>query len=109
MGANKTGPLNERDAVVERLREFIRFGYVTGAEVARRIGVDDGTVYSWLLGEFKPAKTKRLIAFLDSLPAERGSGIARLATSIGSTKIGEASPNRDVVRFVRPQKAGFER
>ena len=25
--------LQEIDAVVERLREFIRFGYVTGAEV----------------------------------------------------------------------------
>ena len=67
---------DERDVVVERLRDFIRFGYVTGSEVARRIGVTGGTVYSWLQGEFLPEKTKRLIAFLDSLPAETGSGIA---------------------------------
>jgi hypothetical protein len=34
---NKRETLDERDALVERLREFIRFGYVTGSEVARRI------------------------------------------------------------------------
>ena len=72
----KRGAPDERDAVVERLREFVRFGYVTGSEVARRIGVTDGTVYSWLLGEFRPANPKRLVAFLDSLPAEPSPGIA---------------------------------
>jgi DNA-binding transcriptional ArsR family regulator len=66
----------ERNAVVERLREFIRFGYMTASEVARRIGVSDGTVYSWLLGEFQPTNPKRLMAFLDALPAESSSGIA---------------------------------
>jgi len=76
MATNKTGSLNERRAVVERLREFIRFGYVTGAEVARRIGLHDGTVYSSIQGEFLPGNPKRLIAFLVSLPAERASGIA---------------------------------
>jgi hypothetical protein len=30
MAANKTGSLNERDAVVERLREFARFGCTPG-------------------------------------------------------------------------------
>jgi len=74
--ARKQQPEDERDKVVERLREFVRFGYVTGSEVARRIGVTDGTVYSWLLGEFRPANPKRLVAFLDSLPAESSSGIA---------------------------------
>jgi hypothetical protein len=39
--------LNEIDAIVERLREFLRLNYMTGAEVARRIGVGDMTVYSW--------------------------------------------------------------
>ena len=34
---NKRETLDERDALVERFREFIRFGYVTGSEVARRI------------------------------------------------------------------------
>ena len=71
---NKRGAPDERDALVERLREFIHFGYVTGSEVARRIGVTDGTVYSWLLGEFRPANPKRLVVFLDSIPAEK-SGI----------------------------------
>src|ERR1700751_829303 len=66
----------QRDKAVERLRELMRFGYMTGSEVARRIGVSDGTVYSWLLGEFQPTNPKRLIAFLDVLPVESGSGIA---------------------------------
>ena len=73
--ARKQQSEDERDKVVERLREFVRFGYVTGSEVARRIRVTDGTVYSWLLGEFRPAKPKLLVAFLDSLPAEK-PGIA---------------------------------
>ena len=43
---NKSDAPDERDALIERLREFNRFGYVTGLEVARRIGGRDGTVYS---------------------------------------------------------------
>jgi hypothetical protein len=39
----KQSSTDSRDAVVERLREFIRFNYVTAAEVARRIGVRDST------------------------------------------------------------------
>jgi hypothetical protein len=35
---------DERDALVERLREFIRVGYVTGSEVARRIGAHSVSV-----------------------------------------------------------------
>ena len=46
----KLNSIDERDALVERLREFIRFNYVTPAEVARRIGVRDSTIYSWLKG-----------------------------------------------------------
>jgi hypothetical protein len=72
----KRRPIDERDKVVERLREFIRFGYVTGSEVARRIGIHDTLVYSWLNGEFRPENPKRITAFLDSLAAESGSGIA---------------------------------
>jgi hypothetical protein len=70
-----TKELSEIDAVVDRLREFIRFGYVTGSEVARRIDVTDGTVYSWLQGEFRPANPKLISAFLDSMPIESSSGI----------------------------------
>ena len=66
--ARKQRSGDERDNAVERLCEFIRFGYMTAAEVAQRIGVHNGTVYSWLLGEFRPTNPERLIAFLDSLP-----------------------------------------
>ena len=76
MVRNKRGAADERDALVERLREFIRFGYMTASEVASRIGVRDTAVHSWLKGEFRPGNPKRLAAFLDSLPAESGSGIS---------------------------------
>jgi hypothetical protein len=71
---NKPETPDERDALVERLREFIRFNYVSAAEVAQRIGVRDSTVRSWLQGESRPGEPERLLAFLDSLPAEK-SGI----------------------------------
>jgi hypothetical protein len=74
--AGKRKSSDERDAVVERLGEFIRLGYTTGSEVARRMGVRDSSVYSWLQGQFRPAKPERIAAFLDSMPAESGSGIA---------------------------------
>ena len=48
--------LKEVDALVQRLRDFIRLNYVTAAEVAREIGVHDSTVYSWLLGQARPAE-----------------------------------------------------
>jgi hypothetical protein len=44
------GQLREINALVERLREFVRFNYMTAAEVARQIGVRDSAVYSWLQG-----------------------------------------------------------
>ena len=56
-------------------REFIRFDYVTTTELARRLGVRDGTLYSWLKEEFKPDNPEKINVFLDSLPAESGSGI----------------------------------
>ena len=65
--------MEEREAAVERLREFLRFSYVTGNQVARRIGVRDMTLYAWLQGKSKPRSVAaaRIMAFLDSLPAER--------------------------------------
>jgi hypothetical protein len=45
---------DEQDAVIERLREFVRLGYMTGSEVARRMGIHNASVYSWLRGEFFP-------------------------------------------------------
>jgi hypothetical protein len=56
--------LKEVDALVERLRDFIRLNYTTAAEVARQIGVRDTTIYDWLLGKATPAKPERITAFL---------------------------------------------
>jgi hypothetical protein len=64
------------DALVERLRDFVRFNYMTAAAVAREVGVNDSTVYSWLLGQARPAESRRLTAFLNSFPRQNGSGIA---------------------------------
>ena len=47
-----------------RLREFLRFNYVTMTELTRRLGVTDGTLYSWLKGEFRPENPRKIIAFL---------------------------------------------
>ena len=33
------------DALLERLRDFIRLNYLTAADVARQIGVRDATIY----------------------------------------------------------------
>jgi hypothetical protein len=65
--------LKEIDALLERLREFIRLKYMTAAEVARQIGVRDTTIYDWFLGKARPAKPERITAFLDSLPRGRHS------------------------------------
>src|SRR5258708_17190775 len=54
----------------------MRLRYKTAAEVARQIGVRDTTIYDWLLGRARPAEPKRIAAFLDSLPTDRGSGVA---------------------------------
>jgi hypothetical protein len=64
------------DALLERLREFIRLNYLTAAAAARQIGVRDTTIYDWLLGQARPAEPKPIAAFLDSVPREDGSGIA---------------------------------
>ena len=61
--------------MVERLREFIRLNCVTAAQVARRIGFRDKTIYSWLADKSRPAEPELITAFLDSLPVEK-SGIA---------------------------------
>ncbi len=70
----KPASIAERHAAIERLREFLRLNYMTGAQAAQRIGVRAETLYSWLAGESKPASPERIEAFLESMPAER-SGI----------------------------------
>jgi DNA invertase Pin-like site-specific DNA recombinase len=49
--------LKEIDVLVERLREFVRLNCMTAAEVARQIGVNDTTVYTWLSGSGKTGRT----------------------------------------------------
>jgi hypothetical protein len=64
------------DALIKRLREFVRFNYLTGNQIAHRIGVRETTIYSWLSGNSTPRDARRITAFLDSMPAEHGRGIA---------------------------------
>jgi hypothetical protein len=45
---HKQSSNHERDAVVERLREFLRFNYMTGSQAAQRIGIRPETLYPWL-------------------------------------------------------------
>jgi DNA-binding XRE family transcriptional regulator len=61
----------QRDGAVERLREFLRFNYMTGAQAAQRIGVRAETLYAWLQEKSRPKDIERIIDFLDSMPAER--------------------------------------
>jgi transcriptional regulator with XRE-family HTH domain len=68
---HKQSSNHERDAVVERLREFLRFNYMTGAQVAQRIGVRPETLYPWLQGKGRPKDVERILAFLNSVPADR--------------------------------------
>jgi hypothetical protein len=68
--------IEEVDAIVGRLREFLRFDYMTGKEAAKRIGVDESALSAWLKGKKRPRQPERITAFLDSLPAEPHSGIA---------------------------------
>jgi Restriction alleviation protein Lar len=67
----KGNSIEERDAAVERLREFLRLNYMTGAQAAQLIGVRAETLYPWLQGKSRPKDIERIIAFLDSMPTER--------------------------------------
>jgi hypothetical protein len=66
--------LKRVDVLVERLREFVRLNYITAVEIGPEIGVNDSTVYSWVLGQARPAQTRRLTAFLDSFPRQLQRG-----------------------------------
>ena len=68
---DKSKSIEELDAAVERLREFLRINYLTGAQAARGIGVRAEALYAWLQGHSRPRSAERIIAFLDSMPAER--------------------------------------
>lgn len=51
----KRNSMEEREAAVEWLREFLRFNYVTGTQAAQRIAVRDTTLYSVLSGQKQTA------------------------------------------------------
>jgi hypothetical protein len=95
--------LKEIDLVVERLREFLRLNYMTGADVARRMGIRDMTVYSWLQGESQPSKPERTTAFLNSIPAEPGSwrSTQRVPISRVQKLVREAGPTIDLHEQIR--------
>ena len=95
------------DALIERLREFVRFNYVTAGEVAREIGVHDSSVYSWLLGQARPRNPSgsRLswILYRD----RRDPASLRSATSIANTRTGAGFPSRAVARSASRARARF--
>jgi hypothetical protein len=68
--------LRELMRLLNAFAQFLRLNYITGAEVARQIGVRDTTLYSWLQGESRPANPKLISAFLASLSIESSSGIS---------------------------------
>jgi hypothetical protein len=105
----KPASIAERDAAVERLREFIRLNYDSAGEVARRMGFRDETVYSWLKGKSRPAEPERITAFLNSIPAESGSGIAPNGYQYREYKNWRGISSLAVARFVKVPKARYER
>jgi len=97
------------DALIERLREFVRFNYITAGEVAREIGVHDSSVYSWLLGQTRPAEPKRVAAFLDALPRRKGSGIAPLGYEYREYKNWRGIPKPRRCPFCKEAKGEIRR
>src|ERR1700756_3914888 len=68
--------LNEIDAIVERLREFIRFGYVTGAEVARANRRDGWGALFLVPGRISTGESKAHLGFLRLYSNRIESGIS---------------------------------
>jgi rubredoxin len=97
------------DALVERLRDFIRLNYTTAAEIARQIGVRDTTIYDWLLGKARPAKPERITAFLNSLPKEDGSGIAPIGYEYREYKNWRGIPKPRRCPFCKQAKGEIRR
>jgi hypothetical protein len=64
--------LQEIDALVERLREFLRFNYVTSTEVARRLGCKRGSELPPGLKAF-PSELSLTVAPIILHPPESGS------------------------------------
>jgi hypothetical protein len=98
--------LKEIDAIVELFREFLRLNYVTTTEMARRLGVRDGTLYAWLKGEFRPANPQRITAFLNSMPAESGSGVTPNGYQYSEYKNWRGTPKPRRCPFLTRNKPG---
>jgi hypothetical protein len=101
--------LEEIDALVERLREFVRLNYMTAAEVARRMSIRDSAVYSWLHGENRPAKPEVISAFLKSVPTENGSGIAPIGYEYREYKNWRGIPKSRRCPFCKKGKGEIRR
>jgi hypothetical protein len=97
------------DALIERIRDFIRLNYMTAAEVARQIGVRDATIYDWLLGRTRPAEPKRIAAFLGSLPRENGSGIVPIGYEYREYKNWRGIPKPRRCPFCKQAKGDIRR
>ena len=102
--------LQEIDADVERLREFIRLEYLSHEKIAALIGVHEFLV-STLGSAVRLGRCSRNESPRSSKTAEqkRVQVWRRLATSIGNTITGEAFLSRGVVRSPNEQRARFER
>jgi hypothetical protein len=97
------------DALIEHLRELVRFNYMTAAEVAREIGVNDSTAYSWLLARSRPTEPKRIEIFLDSFPRQNGSGIAPLGYQYREYKNWRGIPKPRRCPFCKQAKGEIRR
>jgi hypothetical protein len=82
---------------------------MTAAEVARKIGVRDSAVYSWLEGEYRPANPELITAFLDSVPLENGSGIAPTGYEYHEYKNWRGIPKARRCPFCKQAKAEIRR
>ena len=82
--------------------------------MARQIGVRDTTIYDWLLGQARPAQPQRIAAFLDSLPREKGSGVAPSEYEYREYKTWRGIPKprrfpfcKQAKRDIRKSRGGF--
>jgi len=96
------------DALVERLRDFIRLNYLTAAEVARQIGVREATIYDWLLRRTRPRNLSASARFWILYRERKDPALFQSDTSTVNTRTGAGFRSRAVVLSVSGRKATFE-
>jgi len=98
----------EIDAIVERLREFVRLNYMTAGEVARQIGVNDSTVYRgfWVKPDQQNLSRSRPFYILYRQRTDPAS--LRLDMNIVNTRTGAGFRSRAAARFARRRRGKFE-